>query len=433
MAEKELKWYRLDNAAKIYPILTSERYTYVFRVSATMKEEVDKNILHQAISDARKRFPAYFVHVRKGLFWYYFEENRLSPLLEHESQFVCKRLVGYMNNNFQFAFYFYDKRISLEMNHSLSDGSGAIRFLNAVIFEYLRLSGKEVVADESIITLDSHVRMEELEDGYAANYTEAALNPPKVPRAYNYKRKMFRNHGSGIINSFIDSESLLKLARDANATITQYVVALLIYSTIINGDKSKLRKRPVNICVPINLRSTYKSETLSNFSLYFHSSYQMVSENPDFMEILSKVKTDFVNENTKEKIQSKLNTVCAIQKKIFIKLIPLPIKYILFKIGYSIFGRIPTTITFSNFGKVAVPPTMASHIDHFSFYMGSGQKHAVAMNSFQGKTSIVFSRAIIDTDLETTFFRFLTAQGLKVEITSNYWENFKVKGHEKIL
>ncbi len=433
MSSKELKWYKLDNSAKIYPILTSERYTYVFRVSATMKEVVNSEILNQAILKARKRFPAYFVRIRKGLFWYYFEENRSDPILEHESPFVCRRLTAELNNSYQFAFYYYNKRISLEMNHSLGDGGGAIRFLNAVIFEYLRIKGVDVVADESIITLDSHVRMEELEDGFAANFTSTDLNPPKVPKAYIYKRRTFKNHGSGVINSFIDTVALHDLAKDSEVSITQYIVALLIYSIILNGNKKKLGKRPVNICIPINLRPIYNSESLSNFSLYFHSSYMMKNENTCFEDILEKVKLDFQNEYDKEKIQSKLNTICAIQKKIFIKLIPLPIKYVLFRIGYSIFGRIPTTMTFSNFGIVTVPDTMSEQIDHFSFYMGSGAKHAIAMNSYKGKTSIVFSRAIIDTDLEKTFFSFLTEKGLEVEITSNYWEYFKAKGHEKIL
>ncbi|HPJ23996.1 MAG TPA: hypothetical protein PK113_03705 [Bacillota bacterium] len=433
MTQSELRWYKLDNAAKIYPILTSDRFTYVFRVAATLKESVNQDVLYQAILKSKKRFPSYFVRVKRGLFWYYFEENQRDPILEHESPFVCKRLDNHLNNGYMFAFYYYDKRISLEMNHSLSDGSGAIRFLTAVVFEYLKMMGKELIADDSIITLDSRVRIEELEDSYAANFSADALNPPKIPRAYFKKEKGFRIRGSGVINSFIDTSEFLSLAKSVSASITQYVVALLIYSSIATGDKGKLRKRPVNICVPVNLRGAYHSETLSNFSLYFHSIYYMKQEDPDFMDILAKVKEDFLVENSPEKIQSKLNTVCAIQKKIFIKLIPLPIKYVLFKIGYSIFGRIPTTMTFSNFGKVVIPPSMEEHIDHFSFYMGSGMKTAIAMNSFKGKTSIVFSRAVKNTDLEKTFFRFLADKGLKIELTSNYWEYFRKKGHEKIL
>ena len=54
--------------------------------------------------------------------------------------------------------------------------------------------------------------------------------------------------------------------------------------------------------------------------------------------------------------------------------------------------------------------------------MGSGMKHAVAMNSFGGKTSIVFSRAFVDTKLEETFFKYLSSKGLDIEVTSNYWE-----------
>lgn len=431
--KRDFKWYKLDNAAKIYPILTSERYTYVFRVAATLYEPVNKDILFQAILNSRKRFPSYFVKVKRGLFWYYFEENPMPPTLNFESPFVCKKIDELVNNRYQFSFYYYDRRISLEMNHSLSDGAGAIVFLKAVVFEYLKLLGKAVEADENVITLDSRVRHEELIDSYAENFTENVLNPPKVPKAYLYKGKNFKNFGSGVINSFINTNDLLAAAKANGVSLTQYIVGILIYSTIINGNKKKLAKRPVNICVPVNLRKAYNSESLSNFSLYFHVSYQMKSEIPDFDDILNKVKLDFIEEYSPEKIQTKVNTVCAIQKKVFIKIIPLPIKYVIFKIGYAIFGRIPTTMTFSNFGSVVLPESMKKHIDHFSFYMGSGMKHAIAMNSFKNNTSIVFSRSIINTNLEKTFFSFLANQGLKVEITSNYWEYFTRKGHERII
>ena len=71
---------------------------------------------------------------------------------------------------------------------------------------------------------------------------------------------------------------------------------------------------------------------------------------------------------------------------------------------------------------VQVPKTMEEHVESFSFYMGSGLKHAVAINSFKGNTSIVFSRSIIDTKLEETFFRFLSERGVHIRLESNYWE-----------
>lgn len=431
MPNSELKWYRLDHAAKIYPVLTSERFTYVFRVSANLKDTVDREILYQAIQNSRTRFPSYFVRIRRGFFWYYFEENRDTPFLDHESPYVCRRLNSHLNHGFQFSFYYYETRISLEMNHALSDGAGAIRFLNAVVFEYLKLLGKDVTPDETIMTMNSRVRLEELEDSYAMHCSSEVMDPPKVPTAYFKKQKRLRTPGSGIINSFINTKALLALAKAHDATITQYVIARLIHAQILVGDPRLLKRRPVNVCVPVNLRKAYQSETLSNFSLYFHVSYQTKDIPPDFDEILAKVKADIETENTPKKIQAKLDTVVAIQRKIFVKLIPLAIKYVLFKIGYSFFGRKPTTLTFSNFGKVQVPPSMAEQIDHYSFYMGSGLKTAVAMHSFKDKTSIVFSRAFVNTALEQAFFRALAEAGLAVELTSNYWEYYHKKGHVK--
>jgi len=420
--DNRLKWYKLDNAAKIYPILTSERFTYVFRVSATLYKPVNADVLYQAILDSKKRFPSFFVRIRRGFFWYYFEENILPPILDQESPFVCKKIMEHFNNHYWFQFLYFNNRISLEINHSLTDGGGAIQFLNAVIYHYLELMGETLSPEGLIMQLKEPVDPFELEDGYERHFSGGGLNPPQVPKAYFYTPKMFRKYGSGVINSFLESNQFIDLVKASKSSMTEYIVALLIYSVIINGDKKKMRKYPVNICVPVNLRKVYNSKTLSNFSLYFHVSYKMKSEDPDFDDILNKVKHDFIEENTLEKIQSKLDTVCTIQKKIFIRLIPLPIKYFLFKIGYQAFGRKPTTITISNFGIVKVPKSMEKHIESFSFYMGSGLKHAIAINSFKGNTSIVFSRSIINTNLEETFFKFLSSKGLNIKLVSNYWE-----------
>ncbi len=425
----ELNWYKLDNAAKIYPILTSERFTYVFRVSAILYEEVNPDLLLRAIKDARKRFTSYFVKIKRGLFWYYFEENLSDPFLDEESPYVCKKLDDAFNHHYQFQFLYYHNRISLEINHVLTDGGGAIKFLTSIIYRYLELKGKQLKSDENILLIHDKLNPLELEDGYETHATKTGINPPKVPKAYIYKKKSFKKYGSGVINSFIDTSKFISIVKKKDTKITQYIVALLIYSIIINGNKSRLRKHPVNVCVPVNLRSVFESQSLKNFSLYFHVSYKMKSETPDFDDILKKVKKDFEHENTKEKIQSKIDTIYSIQQKFLVRLIPLPIKWIIFKLGYYMFGRKPTTVTFSNFGKVQIPKSMEEHVKSFSFYMGSGQKHAIAMNSYKDKSSIVFSRAIINTDLEKTFFNYLAKEGLDIEIVSNYWEN-KEKGYK---
>ena len=73
--EMQKKWYRLDTAALIFPAITRRDWSNAFRVSATLTEEVDPEILQRAANSLRSRFPSFFVTLRKGFFWYYLEES----------------------------------------------------------------------------------------------------------------------------------------------------------------------------------------------------------------------------------------------------------------------------------------------------------------------------------------------------------------------
>ncbi|MBU1144558.1 MAG: hypothetical protein KJ971_01700 [Firmicutes bacterium] len=421
---QNLRWYRLDNAAKIYPVLTTERYTHVFRVAATLKNDINPEILKQAILDCKNRFPTFFVRMKHGIFWYYFEPNPMDPIIKEENSIVCEKINTHKNNHYFFTFFYYRERISLEVFHALCDGGAAIIFLKAVIFQYLGLLGHDLDNSEDIFTIGEIPSYKEAEDSYEVNFTETKTIKNKVPDAYLIKAKRFPYPGCGIIDSKIETDELLKLAKAKKVSLSQYISAVLIYATILTGDLNKLQKMPINICIPINLRPLYHSETLKNFSLYIHSIYYMKDNPPDFDDILLKVKSDFMREMDPIKIQSKINSNVKIVKNFLVRICPLPLKKILFKIGYSVYGKKPTTITFTNFGEIKVPNSMIPFIDSFTFNLGSGSKPAVAINSFQGYSSIIFSRAIINTELERTFFAFLSQQGIKILIKTNRWESY---------
>ena len=81
------QWYRLDNAALIFPAIIRKNWNNVFRVSATLKEPVDPEVLDRAIAELKPRFPTCFVRLRRGFFWYYLETilkapraRRISPI-----------------------------------------------------------------------------------------------------------------------------------------------------------------------------------------------------------------------------------------------------------------------------------------------------------------------------------------------------------------
>ena len=70
-----LKWRRLDNSAKIFPVISNKKFSSVFRISATLKEKIQPEILQHAVEVVLNYFISYKVKLKKGFFWYYLEHN----------------------------------------------------------------------------------------------------------------------------------------------------------------------------------------------------------------------------------------------------------------------------------------------------------------------------------------------------------------------
>ena len=50
-----LKWRRLDNSAKLFPLISSKKYSSVFRMSCVLKEKVNPTVLQKAVEIAVNR------------------------------------------------------------------------------------------------------------------------------------------------------------------------------------------------------------------------------------------------------------------------------------------------------------------------------------------------------------------------------------------
>ena len=66
------RWRRLDNTAKIFPVIANENVSQVFRISVTLKEPVDPELLSRALEEILPEIRNFRVKMRRGLFWYYF-------------------------------------------------------------------------------------------------------------------------------------------------------------------------------------------------------------------------------------------------------------------------------------------------------------------------------------------------------------------------
>jgi len=87
---KTNKWFRLDNAAKIYPAANTRRWSGMFRLSISLKEKVNPDILQTALEKTIVRFPSFNIRMRRGFFWYYFDSNeKRKPRLRKDLNNPC--------------------------------------------------------------------------------------------------------------------------------------------------------------------------------------------------------------------------------------------------------------------------------------------------------------------------------------------------------
>jgi hypothetical protein len=70
---------------------------------------------------------------------------------------------------------------------------------------------------------------------------------------------------------------------------------------------------------------------------------------------------------------------------------------------------------------------MEPYIDNVSCAVYSGKYNTlnVGIISFGDKFKITFTRSILETTIEREFFRHFTAQGIAVEVESNFVEGYR--------
>ena len=151
MKEKVPTWLKLDNAATIYPSTLSRNYAAMFRVSMTLKDKINEEILKQALNNVIDRFPTFKYKLKQGLFWCYFKQIEVPPLIEKDFNNPMLRIRFKNHRDYLFRVRYYENRIAVEFFHALTDGTGAIKFLSTLVGEYIKLKYRKRVDDSGFL------------------------------------------------------------------------------------------------------------------------------------------------------------------------------------------------------------------------------------------------------------------------------------------
>ena len=74
-------WYKVDNVAKVFLATAAKRDTRTLRVSCTLWDEIDPELLQEAVLLAIQERPQFQVRIRRGIFWHYMEDTDIQPVV----------------------------------------------------------------------------------------------------------------------------------------------------------------------------------------------------------------------------------------------------------------------------------------------------------------------------------------------------------------
>lgn len=422
--ELKQQWLPLDNAAKIYPAALRKDWSNVFRLSATLSEPVDRELLKTALDITARRFPSIAVRLRRGLFWFYLERIPELPPIEDEKCFPLTHMPYSAIKKCAFRVLVYDRRVSVELFHALTDGTGGLIFLKSLLAEYLfRKYGVYVPAEEGVLGRLEEPSAEELEDSFLKNAGSVSAGR-KETAAYQLRGTKEPDGFVDLTTFMLDVPQLKARAGEYSATITEFLCAAMM-EAILRHQAEKVPRRsgrkPVKVLVPVNLRSLFPSRTMRNFALFVTPELDPKLGDYSFKEICDIVRHKMGMEVTAKQMSAKIATNVNSEKSKLLKIMPLFVKNAAMKAVFDSVGEISSCLCMSNLGAVRLPEEMRPYVERLDFIIGVPSKahYNCGIVSYDNRLYLNFVRNIQEPELEMHFYRVLREQGLHVKVESN--------------
>lgn len=421
--KKRNSWYKLDLSANVYPTLQRKDFSSVYRISITLKETIQPDLLQQAVDLTLPRFPTFKTALRRGLFWRYLEPNdRPGPFVQPDIQNPCMHMNFHADNRYLIRIYYYQKRISLEVFHSVSDGNGALYLLRTITAVYLRLQGHEIPDTMGVLDIHEPPSPGELEDAYM-KYASAKICPPRSQgSAYRVRGTLEPRNTLNIICGVIPVDQLLQITRKYKVSVTEYLNAVLLYALMQKQKSDKvLHEKPLKLALPVNLRSFFPSDTLRNFITMVYPAIDPRMGDYSFEDILLQVHhymRYYINDKF---LNADITTNALTQQNFLIRVVPLFVKDFVVKRFYTRVQDCQSSAGLTNLGIIRLSEEMQEHVERFDVLMGQpfSARTNCAIVSYQNTLTINFASGIKETDVERFFFRKLVEDGIPVKIETN--------------
>ena len=418
-AYREIRWDRLDNTAHLFPVIAGENMSNVYRISVTLTELVQPDVLQQALNIVLPKMDGFNLRLRMGVFWYYFEENgKPAPKVREESNFPCRYIQQNQNHSYMFRVTYYKYRINLEVFHVLTDGMGGINFLKELTYQYLRLAHpelKEKVGD----SLNSGTSLNR-EDSFLKNYKKSSAKGYQTKKAYLLKGEHLGPGEFGVMHGYMQIPQLKEVCHRYGCSINEYLVSVYIWSVYTECMKGMPSASPIRVAVPVNLRPYFNSITTKNFFVMVSAEFHPTKEVYTFAEVLESVRDNLRSQINREHLEKLFSYNVSNEKLLAARAVPLFLKNIAMKLVYTK-SALANTTTITNIGNIGVDEEYRPYVEMFHAFlaMSKGQHLKGTICSYGSMLVFSFSFDLKDVSVQRGFFRKIAADGIEVELETN--------------
>lgn len=415
MEAKYSKWRKLDNAALAFPMVTGKDDTRVFRFYCELKETVDETTLQEALDQTMKTYPLFQAVLRKGLFWFYLEHREIRPVVREETKPPCSRLYIPDKKSLLFEVTYYQNRINFEVFHALTDGTGAMHFLQELVQNYLILRHPSAGLPR-IDTTKEMTRGVQEEDSFSQYYSsKAPRDKEKKPDAVRLKGEKLLHEDMRITELEIPVDELHKKAKAHGVSITVYVAAVMLCAIAEQVPKSR-KNRPITLMIPVNLRNFFPSQSMTNFFGWIEAGHTF-EDGTTFEDVLQDVRAQFEKELVKERMAMRMNGYVRLEKNPLLRAVPLELKKGFLMVGANLGSRCITAV-YSNIGIVRFPEQYQDYIRQFGFFASTNGLQLCSC-SFGNKMVLGFTSKLPDDSIPRSFQNIMKRESIPCKETGS--------------
>lgn len=389
--------FKLDNTALIHMASKNKHWSNIFRLSVTLYDDINPQILQKALEHMTPRFPTIIASIHKGFFWYYQKPVTSIPNITKDT-YLLKAMTKKELERCATRVMYSDKSINVELFHSITDGKGGIIFLKSLVYEYLRIKEKFNVSNLGawdILSTEDRPEENELQDAYRNLQTSMK---PSNAQEHNKNIFQFKDDQSDYLhlNKFIfDINDIKPLAKTFHASLTVLISAIIMKAMInIQKEKETLDKQKiVKLFLPIDLRNIMGQQTLRNFVFYIKPEINPNKDQDKLIDIIESIKKQMNQGLQKENLKARIEKNVKLQNSLIISAMPLFLKEFMLKQGFNISEK-TTSLTVSNMGIVEMPEQLNEYIQHFDCLLNTRSEtpYNCGIISYDGKLYVNFIR-----------------------------------------